>query len=78
VSFTDASNGWAVGSGGTIVHTSDGGLTWTPQNSGTSSGLSSVVFLAQASAVPEPSSLALLGAGFGALVAWRRGRGRSA
>ena len=34
VSFADASHGWAVGYAGTILHTSDGGGTWTPQSSG--------------------------------------------
>src|SRR5437660_334778 len=29
VAFPDASNGWAVGYGGTIVHTSNGGTTWS-------------------------------------------------
>lgn len=31
VSFADAKHGWAVGHGGVIVHTSDGGETWTLQ-----------------------------------------------
>jgi photosystem II stability/assembly factor-like uncharacterized protein len=34
--------GWAVGSGGTIVATSDGGQTWQPQASGTTNDLYSV------------------------------------
>lgn len=29
VHFTDAQNGWAVGFGGLILHTTDGGKTWT-------------------------------------------------
>ena len=33
--FTDANNGWAVGDGGTILKTIDGGATWAPQTSGT-------------------------------------------
>ena len=37
-------NGWAVGFGGTIVHTSDGGATWAPQTSGTDNALFSVEF----------------------------------
>ena len=31
VYFLDALNGWAVGSDGTIYHTTDGGLTWSIQ-----------------------------------------------
>ncbi|MES2259346.1 MAG: YCF48-related protein [Pseudomonadota bacterium] len=31
VSFADARNGWAVGHGGVIVHTADGGETWDLQ-----------------------------------------------
>jgi len=34
VSFSDNLNGWIAGIGGTILHSIDGGLTWTPQNSG--------------------------------------------
>jgi photosystem II stability/assembly factor-like uncharacterized protein len=30
---------WTVGSGGTILHSPDGGQTWSPQTSGTSNGL---------------------------------------
>jgi photosystem II stability/assembly factor-like uncharacterized protein len=30
---------WAVGSGGTILHSPDSGQTWSPQSSGTSNGL---------------------------------------
>jgi len=36
VSFSDAHNGWAVGHWGVIVHTGDGGETWTLQRSDTS------------------------------------------
>lgn len=32
VSFVDADNGWAVGHDASIVHTEDGGKTWTLQN----------------------------------------------
>ena len=32
VSFSDANNGWAVGHDATILHTTDGGKTWTLQN----------------------------------------------
>jgi len=31
VSFADALNGWAVGWSTTVLHTTDGGATWTPQ-----------------------------------------------
>ena len=48
VAFPDASNGWAVGypvgGSGTIVHTSNGGTTWSSQASGTGSALTDVVF----------------------------------
>jgi photosystem II stability/assembly factor-like uncharacterized protein len=43
--FVDAQTGWAVGSQGMIYHTSDGGQTWTPQNSGTAFDLNAVFFL---------------------------------
>ena len=36
--------GWAVGANGTILHTSDGGTTWSPQTDGFGNGLSSVEF----------------------------------
>ena len=35
VAFADSSRGWAVGVGGTVLHTSDGGATWERQDSGT-------------------------------------------
>lgn len=35
VSFADARNGWAVGHGGVILHTADGGDHWTLQRSDT-------------------------------------------
>jgi len=31
--FVDPKNGWAVGDGGTIIHTKDGGVTWEKQKS---------------------------------------------
>lgn len=37
--------GWAVGEGGTILVTNDGGVTWTAQNSGTELNLNKVVFV---------------------------------
>lgn len=43
VAAVDANNAWAVGSGGTILATTDGGETWLPQDSGTTRNLKSVV-----------------------------------
>lgn len=34
LSFPDSLAGWAAGLGGTIIHTTDGGLTWSRQTSG--------------------------------------------
>lgn len=48
VSFADASAGWAVGAGGAIFSTSDGGRSWIPQRSGVESDLSDVKFLDRA------------------------------
>lgn len=45
VYFYDLSNGWAVGNSGTIIHTTNGGLTWSAQVSGTTSNLKSVFFV---------------------------------
>ena len=45
VSFADAVNGWAVGSGGTILHTADGGVHWTAQRSGITHDLWAVTFV---------------------------------
>src|SRR5262245_34615947 len=33
VAFVDPQHGWAVGSGGVILHTNDGGATWNRQAS---------------------------------------------
>ena len=41
---SDTENVWAVGNGGTIIATSDGGATWHSQSSGTSEDLHSVAF----------------------------------
>ena len=43
--FVDASNGWAVGATGKILHTTNGGLNWTAQTSGTTQPLYSVSFI---------------------------------
>jgi photosystem II stability/assembly factor-like uncharacterized protein len=44
VSMVSATEGWAVGDGGLIVHTTDGGLNWTRQVSGTTDPLNVVYF----------------------------------
>ncbi|WP_293002211.1 YCF48-related protein, partial [Nevskia sp.] len=44
--LADGQRGWAVGDGGTIVTTTNGGGQWTSQTSGTGQNLSSVQFLA--------------------------------
>jgi photosystem II stability/assembly factor-like uncharacterized protein len=48
VSFADAEAGWAVGAGGAIFSTKDGGRTWRPQESGVDYDLSDVKFLDRA------------------------------
>jgi photosystem II stability/assembly factor-like uncharacterized protein len=48
VSFADAETGWAVGAGGAIFSTRDGGRTWRQQASGTGSDLRDVKFLDRA------------------------------
>src|SRR5262249_6984448 len=45
VSFVNPNVGTAVGWGGTIIRTADGGRTWTPQDSGTTDILFSVHFV---------------------------------
>ena len=44
VTFIDENNGWMVGGYGTILHSGDGGQTWSIQPSGTTSGLFDVSF----------------------------------
>jgi photosystem II stability/assembly factor-like uncharacterized protein len=44
-SFISTSTGWAVGDGGKILNTTDGGATWSVQNAGTSSDLKDVSFV---------------------------------
>ncbi|MGB7923464.1 MAG: Ig-like domain-containing protein [Pyrinomonadaceae bacterium] len=44
VEMVSATEGWAVGEGGTILHTPDGGRTWTSQMSGTTAPLHGVSF----------------------------------
>lgn len=43
-SFPTEQDGWACGRFGTILHTSDGGATWSPQKSGTTLTLSGICF----------------------------------
>ncbi|HSW07635.1 WD40/YVTN/BNR-like repeat-containing protein [Aquabacterium sp.] len=43
--WLDGQRGWAVGSLGTILKTSDGGQTWATQTSGTRSNLGRVIFV---------------------------------
>ena len=45
VFFIDAYTGYAVGTGGLIIKTIDGGISWTPQVSHTSDSLNSVFFV---------------------------------
>lgn len=42
---TTPESGWAVGLGGLILHTEDGGITWSPQKSGTTENLEFVTFV---------------------------------
>ena len=44
VAFVNASQGWAVGTGGTILVTSNGGTTWQTQSLGSAADLSDVAF----------------------------------
>jgi len=45
VFFLDEFNGWAVGSLGSIIHTTDGGENWNQQSSGTNKDLNCVYFV---------------------------------
>jgi len=45
VHSVDVNTGWAVGEGGIIVHTTDGGAYWTTQTSGTTERLIGVHFV---------------------------------
>ena len=44
VAFVDQAHGWAVGAGGTVLATSDGGKTWRAQQSGATDWLKGVSF----------------------------------
>jgi len=43
--FIDSQTGWATGSGGAIIHTSDGGTSWNIQDSGTTNPLEDIFFI---------------------------------
>ena len=45
VYFVNNMTGWAVGTNGTILNTSDGGVTWSAQTSGTEEELTAVHFI---------------------------------
>ncbi|MEN6460943.1 MAG: YCF48-related protein [Syntrophomonas sp.] len=44
VAFSDSLHGWAVGEGGTILHTSNRGISWNRQSSDTTASLYAIVF----------------------------------
>lgn len=44
VFFINANEGWIVGNGGTVLHSTNGGANWTAQSSGTSANLLDVFF----------------------------------
>ncbi|MCP4303650.1 MAG: hypothetical protein GY788_01965, partial [bacterium] len=44
VLFFDAQTGFAVGAGGTILATTDGGQSWSAQSAGTTARLEAVAF----------------------------------
>jgi hypothetical protein len=44
VAFATPQSGWAVGSGGTILHTANGGSHWNTQTKGTIEDLNSATF----------------------------------
>ena len=45
VFFTDSLYGWAVGDTGTIIHTTDGGVSWVLKDAGTQNNIRHVFFL---------------------------------
>ncbi|HKP53866.1 MAG TPA: YCF48-related protein [Chloroflexia bacterium] len=44
IDMVSSTEGWAVGEGGVILHTTDGAVTWSQQNSGTNQQLNAVRF----------------------------------
>src|SRR5262249_50104503 len=66
IHFLDEAKGWAVGAAGSILHTSDGGKTWSVQRQG---GTRSAVLIAEPHARQMPvDTIAWLGAEQGHLV----------
>ena len=47
ISFSSPTEGWMVGSYGSIQHTTDGGQNWEDQNSGIDNNLKAIVFVNQ-------------------------------
>ena len=48
IDFPQPTSGFAVGAGGRISHSTDAGITWTDQTSGTSANLNDVFFASDA------------------------------
>ena len=61
VYFVDELRGWAVGTEGTLVKTSDGGATWTPQDSGTSNHVAGLDFVDEVSGWAVGANETILG-----------------
>jgi len=77
IAFPDSKHGWAVGGLGTIRHTSDGGITWQEQESGTDFILEKVFFLDKENGWvvggwPRDSAVSLYG-GMGVILATQDG-----
>jgi photosystem II stability/assembly factor-like uncharacterized protein len=62
VSFVNLDDGWAVGASGTILATTDGGVSWSPETSNTTVNLSGVSF------VNASDGWAVGGAGTGSVI----------
>jgi len=45
ITFVDVNNGWAAGGNGSILHTTDGGESWSPQASNTNKNMQGLYFL---------------------------------
>ena len=61
VSFPSATHGWAVGHGGVVLHTSDGGAHWVTQLDGRQSAMLAVRHFEQALAAGDAAAERLLG-----------------